>query len=168
VSRVPFSISRLVQAGHRSSDVSFLLNEGDLARTAAGGSSRKLLREFCKHFAPFCWLLDFQRACGSCSTAAPLTTDSLPTSRSSRGVYRLERTICMLAGKFYVVSKLHCSNKPPMQPIVLCRGHHGIPQDAVAVYAQFTALLLFDAGEARKGESRLHRKTLSPRRHRSP
>jgi hypothetical protein len=79
VSRVPFSISRLVQAGHRSSDVSFLLNEGDLARTAAGGPSRKLLREFCKHFAPFCWLLDFQRACGSCSTAAPLKTDSLRT-----------------------------------------------------------------------------------------
>jgi hypothetical protein len=76
----PFSISRLVQAGHRSSDVSFLLNEGDLARTAAGGPSRKLLREFCKRFAPFCWLLDLQRACGSCSTAAPLKTDSLPTS----------------------------------------------------------------------------------------
>jgi hypothetical protein len=39
----------------------------------------------------------------------------------------------------------------------LCRG-----------YAQFTTLLLFDAGEAQKGESRLHRKTLSLRRHRSP
>jgi hypothetical protein len=74
----------------------------------------------------------------------------------------------MLAGKFYVVLKaaLQQQTSNAAYSIVqriswyttrLCRG-----------YAQFTALLLFDAEEVQKGESRLHRKTLSPRQHRSP
>src|ERR1700733_14545743 len=116
-----------------------------------------MLREFCKHFAPFCWLLDFPQACGSCSTTALLKTiptcplpnlrvGSSPVGRVN--MYARWQVLCR------VQTALQQQTSNAAYSIVqrvswyttrLCRG-----------YAQFTTLLLFDAGEVQKGESRLH------------